>query len=67
MVRKSLVTAVSNGAYCTLPSMTGKYQALVSDNWKVKTKLLGEIVTNVPNSGHTSYMHYPRTEPMPTN
>jgi hypothetical protein len=66
-VRKSIVTTVSKGAYCTLPSMTGKHQAWVSDNWKVKNKMLGEILTSVQNSGHTSYMHYPRTEPMPTD
>jgi len=50
------VNAVSNGAYCTPPSMTSKYSTWVSDNWEVKTKLPGEILTNVPNSGHTSYM-----------
>jgi hypothetical protein len=63
-VRKSLVTAVLNGAYCTLPSMTGTYRAWVSDNWKIRTKLLGDILTNVPNSLHTSYMYYLRNEPM---
>jgi hypothetical protein len=57
----------SNGAYCTLPSMTGKYRAWVGDDWKVKTKELEEILTNVPHSQHTSHTHYPRTEPTPTD
>jgi len=65
--KKHRVNAVSDGAYCTPPLMTSKYRAWVSDKWEVKTKLPGEILTNVPNSGHTPYMHYPRTEPMPTD